>query len=173
MGNRTNQVVRRLTYITTIFMPLSFFAGVGGMSEWSMMTGPENWRIAYPAFLAGMGVIGVISYFILAWLDRRSSGLPTASSFRYLMRCGWSASAPEPAVPVGLVVLVVALEPDHLAVALEGEHVRGDAVEEPAVVADDDHAAGEVEQRVLERAQRVDVEVVGRLVEQQQVAAAA
>ena len=36
-----------------------------------------------------------------------------------------------------------------------------------------DHgAAGEVEQRLLERAQRVDVEVVGRLVEQQQVAAA-
>ena len=31
---------------------------------------------------------------------------------------------------------------------------------------------GEVEQRVLERAQRVDVEVVGRLVEQQHVAAA-
>ena len=39
-------------------------------------------------------------------------------------------------------------------------------------MADDDGAAGEVEQRLLERAQRVDVEVVGRLVEQQQVAAA-
>jgi hypothetical protein len=51
--------------------------------------------------------------------------------------------------------------------------VRGDAVEEPAVVADDDGAAGEVEQRLLERPQRVDVEVVGRLVEQQQVAAGA
>src|SRR4029079_10803861 len=31
--------------------------------------------------------------------------------------------------------------------------------------------AGEVEERFLERAQRVDVEVVGRLVEEQQVAA--
>ena len=38
---------------------------------------------------------------------------------------------------------------------------------------DHDGAAGEVEQRVLERAQRVDVEVVRRLVEQQQVAARA
>ena len=38
---------------------------------------------------------------------------------------------------------------------------------------DDHRAAGEVEQRLLERAQRVDVEVVRRLVEQQQVAAAA
>lgn len=73
LGNRTNQVVRRLTYITTIFMPLSFFAGIGGMSEWSMMTGPGNWRIAYPAFLAGMAVIGVISYFILRWIDQRGA----------------------------------------------------------------------------------------------------
>ena len=78
----------------------------------------------------------------------------------------------EAALPIGLVVLVVAFEPHDLAVALEGEHVRGDAVEEPAIVADDDGAAGEVEQRLLERAQRVDVEIVGRLVEQQQVAAA-
>ena len=77
----------------------------------------------------------------------------------------------EPPLAIGLVVLVVAFEPDDLAVALEGQHVRGDAIEEPAIVADDDGAAGEVEQRLLERAQRVDVEIVGRLVEQQQVAA--
>ena len=88
------------------------------------------------------------------------------------MRCGWSAVGAQPLVPVGLVVLVVALEPDHLAVALEGEDVGGDAVEEPAVVADHHRAAGEGQQRLLERAQRVDVEVVGGLVEQQQVAAA-
>src|SRR5207253_1675702 len=67
----------------------------------------------------------------------------------------------EPAAAVGLVVLVVALEPDDAALALEGEDVGGDAVEEPAVVADDDRAAREVDERVLERAQRVDVEVVG------------
>ena len=39
-------------------------------------------------------------------------------------------------------------------------------------MADDDGAAGEVEERLLERAQRVDVEIVRRLVEQEQVAAA-
>ena len=36
-----------------------------------------------------------------------------------------------------------------------------------------DGAAGELEQRLLERAQRVDVEVVGGFVEEQDVAAAA
>ncbi|MCX6358712.1 MAG: magnesium transporter CorA family protein [Armatimonadetes bacterium] len=71
IGNRTNSSVRRLTVITTIFMPLTLLAGVGGMSEWSMMTGPENWRIAYPAFLAGMAVIGVTNHYFLRWLETR------------------------------------------------------------------------------------------------------
>ena len=71
------------------------------------------------------------------------------------------------------VLLVAALEPRHLAVALEREDVRRDPVEEPAIMADHDRAAREVEQRLLERAQRVDVEVVRRLVEQEHVAAAA
>src|SRR5690606_7178430 len=48
--------------------------------------------------------------------------------------------APAPLQVLGIGV-VVAFEPDDLAVPLEGEDVRGDAVEEPAVVADDDAAA--------------------------------
>jgi magnesium transporter len=70
-SNQTNIIVRRLTFITTIFMPLTLLAGIGGMSEWTMMTGQENWRIAYPAFLLGMAVLGVINYFIFRWLERR------------------------------------------------------------------------------------------------------
>ena len=70
---------------------------------------------------------------------------------------------------IGLVVLIVAFVPDDLAVALEGEDVRGDPIQEPPVVADDDGATGKVEQRLFEGTQRVDVEVVGGLVEQQQV----
>ena len=72
-----------------------------------------------------------------------------------------------------LVLLERALEPAHLRVALEHEQVGRDAVEEPAVMADDHRAAREALERVLERAQRVDVEVVRGLVEQQQVGAAA
>ena len=70
-ANQTNMAVRRLTFITTIFMPLTLLAGIGGMSEWSMMTGPHNWRIAYPAFLLAMGVIGFISYRLLKWFEKR------------------------------------------------------------------------------------------------------
>jgi magnesium transporter len=70
-ANETNATVRRLTFITTIFMPLTLLAGIGGMSEWSMMTGPENWRIAYPAFLLGMVALGVVNYFFLVWFEKR------------------------------------------------------------------------------------------------------
>src|SRR5262245_44570389 len=59
----------------------------------------------------------------------------------------------EPPHLVGLVVLEVALEPLDVAVALEGEHVGRNPIQEPAIVADDDGAAGEVLQRLLERAQ--------------------
>src|SRR5688500_692229 len=57
----------------------------------------------------------------------------------------------EPPLAIGFVVLVIALEPDDLAVALEREDVRGDAVEEPAVVADHDGAAGKRQQPLFER----------------------
>jgi magnesium transporter len=70
-ANDTNVTVRRLTFITTVFMPLTLLAGVGGMSEYSMMTGAQNWRIAYPAFLLLMVFLGIANYYILKWLDLR------------------------------------------------------------------------------------------------------
>ena len=86
--------------------------------------------------------------------------------------CGGAARPRRPAAPaVRFVVFVVSFEPDRPALALEGQHVGGDAVEEPAVVADHHRASGEGDERVLERAERVHVEVVGRFVEQQHVGA--
>lgn len=69
-ANQTNMSVRRLTFITTIFMPLTLISGIGGMSEYSMMTGSENWRLAYPLFLGAMAGIGIVNYFILRWMAR-------------------------------------------------------------------------------------------------------
>ena len=70
-ANETNMTVRRLTFITTIFMPLTLLAGIGGMSEWTMMTGASNWRIAYPLFIAGLVVLGLASYHLLRLWERR------------------------------------------------------------------------------------------------------
>ncbi|MCP9929689.1 magnesium transporter CorA family protein [Cyanobium sp. AMD-g] len=79
-ANDTNATVRRLTLITTIFMPLTLLAGIGGMSEWTMITGPRNWRVSYPAFMLAMVVIGFASYYALRRLDRNR---PTARHHRH------------------------------------------------------------------------------------------
>jgi magnesium transporter len=71
ISTKTNLTVRRLTFITTIFMPLTLLAGIGGMSEWSMMTGPENWKVSYPVFLLIIVIIGVISYHLLKLFEKK------------------------------------------------------------------------------------------------------
>jgi hypothetical protein len=79
---------------------------------------------------------------------------PHLTNFLNFGRFGSSASTPEPALLVLLVVLEVALEPLDMGVALEGEDVGADAVEEEAVVGDHHGAAGEVRQ-ASSRARRV------------------
>ena len=64
------------------------------------------------------------------------------------------------------VRLVVAFAPYRLTVALERQDVRGNAIEEPAIVADDDCAAAESQEGVLQSAKRFHIEIVGRLIEQ-------
>ena len=66
------------------------------------------------------------------------------------------------------VGLEVAADGGHHAV-LEGQHARAHAFEQAAVVGDQHVGLGVVDQVLLEPLDRVDVEVVGRFVEQQQV----
>jgi len=70
-ANRTNRSVNRLTLITTIFMPLSLIAGIGGMSEWTMMTGQGNWKTSYPILIGLMALVGVANFILLKWLQRK------------------------------------------------------------------------------------------------------
>ncbi|HSQ34531.1 MAG TPA: CorA family divalent cation transporter, partial [Candidatus Binatia bacterium] len=60
--NRMNQVMKVLTMIATIFMPLTFLAGIYGMNFRFM---PElSWRWGYPLVLLVMlAVGGVMIYF--------------------------------------------------------------------------------------------------------------
>ena len=80
MSNNTNASVKRLTLITTVFMPLTLLAGIGGMSEWSMMTGPSNWKFSYPFFLLGMVVIGVINFYLIKRLEKKGTSREGAFS---------------------------------------------------------------------------------------------
>jgi magnesium transporter len=68
LGQRTNEVMKVLTMISTVFIPLTFIAGVYGMnfdreSPWNM---PElGWRLGYPLCLCLMGgvAVGTLVYF--------------------------------------------------------------------------------------------------------------
>ena len=83
-------------------------------------------------------------------------------------RCAAPAVA-GPRPPLGLPRRVAPGPTAGEALPVEDEHVGHGPLEEGAVVADDDQRAGPVVEEVLERAQRVEVEVVGGLVEQQHV----
>ncbi len=77
-ANQTNATVRRLTFITTIFMPLTLLTGIFGMSEWTVMTGGEGgMHRSYPLFAAIMVLVGMAGYLLIRWLewrDRRKPG---------------------------------------------------------------------------------------------------
>ncbi len=77
----------------------------------------------------------------------------------------------EASMAVFLVCLVVAFKPQDLAVAFEGENVRRDAIEEPAIVADHHRTAAEIHERFFQCSQRINVEIVRWFIEQDQVAA--
>ena len=58
VSNRMNEVMKVLTIIATIFIPLTFIAGIYGMNfQWM----PElGWRWGYPAALGAMLAIGIV-----------------------------------------------------------------------------------------------------------------
>jgi magnesium transporter len=68
-----NRVIYRLTVLSVIFMPLNVIAGIGGMSEFSMMTKGISWPVAYSMFSVGMLVVAWITFLILRIYERRSS----------------------------------------------------------------------------------------------------
>ncbi len=77
ISQRTNDVMRVLTVIATIFMPLSFIAGLYGMNfdtEISRFNMPElKWRFGYPfalSLMAGVATIMLTYFYRRGWLRR-------------------------------------------------------------------------------------------------------
>ncbi|MDD5295876.1 MAG: CorA family divalent cation transporter [Rhodocyclaceae bacterium] len=66
-----NRRVNQLTVFGVVFMPINILAGVGGMSEFSMMTQGIPWPLAYGCFMAAMGMIGWGTYTALKYSERR------------------------------------------------------------------------------------------------------
>jgi magnesium transporter len=86
VGNRMNEIMKLLTVISSIFIPLTFVAGIYGMNfntEKSPLNMPElNWYWGYPICLAGMAAIaGGMVYFFWqrGWFENFSTITDDAS----------------------------------------------------------------------------------------------
>ena len=66
-----NRVIYRLTVLSVIFMPLNVVAGIGGMSEFSMMTRDIPWPVSYALFTIGLVLMAWITYIILKHFEQR------------------------------------------------------------------------------------------------------
>jgi len=68
-----NQRVSKLTKLSIVFMPINIVAGIGGMSEFSMMTSGIPWPVAYGVFTIGMAGVGWLTYLALRQAERREA----------------------------------------------------------------------------------------------------
>ncbi|TPQ27699.1 magnesium and cobalt transport protein CorA [Methylomonas koyamae] len=66
-----NGRVNQLTVLGVVFMPINILAGIGGMSEFSMMTEGIPWPFAYSAFIVGMALIGWGTFVGLKHVENR------------------------------------------------------------------------------------------------------
>ena len=69
-----NKRVSKLTTLSVVFMPINVIAGIGGMSEFSMMTKDVPWPVAYSAFVLGMAVVGLTTFAFLRFVENRKLG---------------------------------------------------------------------------------------------------
>lgn len=84
INNNVNILLKNLTLISVIFLPLNLIAGIGGMSEFSEWTRALDWRIAYALLVVGMSVFGWFTLRLIlriaegralkVWLRRRHKG---------------------------------------------------------------------------------------------------
>ena len=70
VNNRMNDVMKTLTIITTLFMPLSFLTGFFGMNFFQPVTPLDAWT-DQPAFVVTLLIMIVLPLTMAAWMHRR------------------------------------------------------------------------------------------------------
>jgi magnesium transporter len=71
INNRMNDVMKTLTIITTLFMPISFLTGFFGMNFFEPAANFSPWT-GQPAFLLVMGIFVVLPIGMFFWMKRRT-----------------------------------------------------------------------------------------------------
>jgi len=71
INNNMNVLLKNLTIINIVFLPLNLIASIGGMSEFSAFTQGLSWRISYGLFSLAMVILGWITWWwLVKVLDR-------------------------------------------------------------------------------------------------------
>lgn len=76
VNNNMNVLLKNLTLINIVFLPLNLIASIGGMSEWSMMTKDLDWRISYALFFLAMVIIGWGTWLLMKRVIDRGVARP-------------------------------------------------------------------------------------------------
>lgn len=80
VNNNMNVLIKNLTAVNVVFLPLGVIAAMGGMSEFTMMLGDYgvDWRIGYPLFALAIATIGFVLWRgIGRWIRSQNGGTET------------------------------------------------------------------------------------------------
>jgi magnesium transporter len=65
VNNNLNILIKRLTIVSVIFMPLNVLAGMGGMSEFSAMTDGIPFHLSYTFLALGFAGVAAATWFVI------------------------------------------------------------------------------------------------------------
>jgi magnesium transporter len=71
INNRMNEIMKTLTIITTLFMPISFLTGFFGMNFFGPTVPLDGWT-SYPAFWITLGILVLTPVYFYTWVRRRA-----------------------------------------------------------------------------------------------------
>ena len=73
INNNVSVLLKKLTLINIVFLPLNLIAGIGGMSEFTMMTQGVDWRVSYSLFMLGTIGFGWVGWYALVRVLERKN----------------------------------------------------------------------------------------------------
>jgi magnesium transporter len=65
VNNNLSMLMKKLTVISVVFMPMNVIASIGGMSEFSGWTKGIPVYLSYPLFLASICLVGYLTYLVI------------------------------------------------------------------------------------------------------------
>ena len=83
INNNMNNLLKKLTIINVIFLPLNLIASIGGMSEYSFIMKGIPWQLSYSILISCMILIG---WMTSKFISRMSSGRRKTANKKYFKK---------------------------------------------------------------------------------------